>query len=454
MKIASLLWIVLMCDVDHGTMAYFCDAHHILTMRPGATVRLLLLAELAAGLLILRVARYTEIDWKAYMQEVQAVADGQRNYTAIRANTGPLVYPAGFVWLFLGLHRLTGADPDCCRLPPTPISESTRCVSGGGDVALAQHIYLGLYLATLAVVLKTYRRCGVPRWAWPLACLSYRVHSLYLLRLFNDAPAMLLLHGFVLAYASRRFLLGALLFSAALSLKMNALLFAPALAILTLRECGWVGAIARAIPPLALQALLAAPFLRSNAHGYVSRAFELSRAFEHRWSVNWAMVSPSTFRAPRFAAALLAAHAALLLAFAHRRWCLECGGLPRLLRTAVRGPPSQRQDGRSASARETVVTAFTCNFIGVATARSLHYQFYLFYFFSLPVLLWATPLPTPVRLLLWAGIEWAYNVYPPSPASSAVLQACHAVILLGLWLGSGVAQPGGGDESCGAAKRR
>lgn len=419
-----------------------------------ATVCLLLLAELAAGLLIVRAAQYTEIDWKAYMQEVQAVADGERNYMAIRANTGPLVYPAGFLWLYLGLHKLTGADPDCCRLPPTPVSESTRCVSGGGDVALAQHVYLGLYLATVAVVLETYRRCGVPRWAWPLACLSYRVHSLYLLRLFNDAPTMLLLHSFVLAYACRRFLLGALLFSAALSLKMNALLFAPALAVLTLRECGWAGAIARAIPALALQAFLAAPFLRASPRGYLFRAFELSRAFEHRWSVNWAMVSPSTFGAPRFAATLLAAHALLLLAFAHQRWCRPHGGLPRLLRAAVRGPPPPRQHGRSASARETVVTALTCNFIGVATARSLHYQFYLFYFFSLPVLLWATPLPTPVRLLLWAGVEGAYNVYPPSPASSAVLQTCHIVVLLGLWLGSGGAAQPSGDESRHVAKRR
>jgi alpha-1,3-mannosyltransferase len=181
---------------------------------------------------------------------------------------------------------------------------------------------------------------------------------------------MLLLHGFVLAYACRRFLLGALLLSAALSLTMNALLFAPALAVPTLRECGWAGAIARAIPPLALQALLAAPFLRANAHGYMSRVFELSRAFEHRWSANWAMVSPGTFSAPRFAAALIAAHALLLFAFAHRRWCLEHGGLPRLLRAAVRGPPSQRQDDRSASARETVVAAFTCNFIGAWPRRA------------------------------------------------------------------------------------
>ena len=133
---------------------------------------LLLAGETGLGLLIIHRARYTEIDWKAYMQEVQAVADGERDYTAIGANTGPLVYPAGFVWLYLGLHRLTGADPDCCRLPPTEVSESARCVSGGGDVRTAQYIGLGVSVATLALVLRVYRACGVPPWAWALACGS------------------------------------------------------------------------------------------------------------------------------------------------------------------------------------------------------------------------------------------------------------------------------------------
>ena len=37
----------------------------------------------------------TEIDWKAYMQQIVQYRNGERDYTLIKGDTGPLVYPAG-----------------------------------------------------------------------------------------------------------------------------------------------------------------------------------------------------------------------------------------------------------------------------------------------------------------------------------------------------------------------
>lgn len=37
----------------------------------------------------------TEIDWKAYMQQIVQYRSGERDYTLIKGDTGPLVYPAG-----------------------------------------------------------------------------------------------------------------------------------------------------------------------------------------------------------------------------------------------------------------------------------------------------------------------------------------------------------------------
>lgn len=41
-----------------------------------------------------------------------------------------------------------------------------------------------------------------------------------------------------------------------------------------------------------------------------------------------------------------------------------------------------------------LTTLFTSNFIGIVCSRSIHYQYYCWYFHTLPYLLWRTKLPT------------------------------------------------------------
>ena len=131
---------------------------------------------------------------------------------------------------------------------------------------------------------------------------------------------------------------------------------------------------------------------------------------------------------------------ALLLLLAHARWCAPEGGLHRLLLdrrhdapAAPRGGDAADAQAAAARARVPLVLALSCNFIGVACARTLHYQFYTWYFHAIPALLWHARLPTPLRLMLWLGIEAAFNVYPATWASSSLLQLCHVALLIGLW---------------------
>jgi hypothetical protein len=114
----------------------------------------------------------TEIDWRAYMQEVEGwVVRGDTDYLHLRGDTGPLVYPGGFMWLFRALRAAT---------------------AGGTDIRAAQWVFLGVYLATQAVVLDLYGRARAgPPWAVVPLVLSKRLHSLFVLRLFNDCAAML-----------------------------------------------------------------------------------------------------------------------------------------------------------------------------------------------------------------------------------------------------------------------
>jgi alpha-1,3-mannosyltransferase len=69
-----------------------------------------------------------------------------------------------------------------------------------------------------------------------------------------------------------------------------------------------------------------------------------------------------------------------------------------------------------------ITTLFTSNFIGIVFARSLHYQFYCWYFHTLPYLLWHSNLPSIARVCILALVEFSFNVYPSTPLSSILLQ--------------------------------
>jgi alpha-1,3-mannosyltransferase len=81
-----------------------------------------------------------------------------------------------------------------------------------------------------------------------------------------------------------------------------------------------------------------------------------------------------------------------------------------------------------------IYTMLISNFVGICFARTLHYQFYVWYFHALPFLLWTSnnnyAYPVPLRLAIMAAIEYAFLTFPATPTSSAVLQVAHAAILL------------------------
>ncbi|KAI9910153.1 hypothetical protein PsorP6_009999 [Peronosclerospora sorghi] len=49
----------------------------------------------------------TKIDWSTYMQQVELFKGGERDNMNIRGDTGPLVYPASFLYVFSLLHSVT-----------------------------------------------------------------------------------------------------------------------------------------------------------------------------------------------------------------------------------------------------------------------------------------------------------------------------------------------------------
>ncbi|KAK8803116.1 hypothetical protein WA588_002272, partial [Blastocystis sp. NMH] len=227
----------------------------------------ILLAELIFGCFIIHFVPYTNIDWEAYMQQMHTALYKTLDYEQFMGETGPAVYPAGYVYVFSFLYKIT---------------------NGGENVRLAQYLFLGLYLATLAVVLILYHRSNVvPQWAFLLLCLSKRVKSIYYLRLFNEAVLMLPLYLAILLFTYQHWFLGVLLLSLALSVKMNILLFFPALLLLLFESVGVPFALLLLAVVVIVQLLLGLPFLAANASGYLSRAYEFGRVFTYKWTVNF-----------------------------------------------------------------------------------------------------------------------------------------------------------------------
>ncbi|XP_019628046.1 PREDICTED: dol-P-Man:Man(5)GlcNAc(2)-PP-Dol alpha-1,3-mannosyltransferase-like [Branchiostoma belcheri] len=372
---------------------------------------LLFCLEIVLNVFIILRVNYTEIDWVAYMQEVEGVINGTYDYMQLKGDTGPLVYPAGFVYVFGVLYYITGH---------------------GANIRLAQFIFAGFYLVLLALVFRIYNKTlKVPPYAFLfMCCASYRIHSIFVLRLFNDPVAMLFLYLSINLFLDKHWAWGCFWYSFAVSIKMNVLLFAPGLLLLLLTELGVVKTVARLAICAGLQLVLAIPFLLENPVGYMVRSFDLGRQFFFIWTVNWRFLPEDIFLNRSFHLSLLGLHLAALAMFAVYRWNKK-NRLFDLLRLKV---SEKEQDQAQLSSHEIVSVLFASNFIGLCFSRSLHYQFYVWYYHTLYYLLWTTDLPTVVRLLVLGVIEMAWNTYPSTVESSVSLHVCHLVLLGALWV--------------------
>lgn len=366
----------------------------------------LLLGEIVVNVIVIWKIKYTEIDWEAYMEEVEGVINGTYDYQYLKGGTGPLVYPAGFVYLFAGLYYLTG---------------------NGTDIQTAQYIFAVLYILTLVSVFAIYQKTSsVPPFAFFfMCCTSYRIHSIYILRLFNDPVAMFFLYIAVNCFLRDRWNLGCIMFSLAVSVKMNILLFAPGLLLLLLQTFGVWWTVPRLALCALIQLVLGLPFLLDNPISYITMAFNLGRQFLFKWTVNWRFLPEWFFLNRYFHVGLLMCHVTLLILFYLFKWTRKSESLQYYFKR-----PFQRE---TLTSNQIVYVLFVSNFIGMTFSRSLHYQFYVWYFHTLLFLLWKTNLWISARLLILGVLELCWNTYPSTVISSISLHICHAALLGALW---------------------
>ncbi|PWY84938.1 alpha-1,3-mannosyltransferase [Aspergillus heteromorphus CBS 117.55] len=358
---------------------------------------LLVLGDAFLCALIIWKVPYTEIDWTTYMQQISLYLNGERDYTLIKGSTGPLVYPAAHVYSYTFLYHLTDE---------------------GRDIFFGQILFAVLYLITLVVVLACYRQSGAPPYLLPLLVLSKRLHSIFVLRLFNDGLAALAMWVAVLLFLNRKYTAAVAVWSTGVAVKMALLLLAPAIAVVLVLELSLLPSVRIGVVAGLIQVLLAMPFLLDNPAGYLSRAFELTRQFMFKWTVNWRFAGEELFLSKRFSLALLALHVCLLGAFVIIGWLRPSGvSVPRFLQNLLAG----RHQPVSLSKPYVMTAMLSSLAIGLLCARSLHYQFFAYLAWASPFLLWRAGFHPVLVYIIWALQEWAWNTYPSTNLSSMVV---------------------------------
>lgn len=425
-------------DVVSGIKALIYDPRCLRIVAP-----LVVVLTLVACKIIIAKIPYTEIDFSTYMQQIAKVNNGEIDYLEIYGDLGPIVYPAGFISIYKAIAQLT---------------------DGGEDIKLAQQIFSYVLILTNLLVVLTYVVSYVPPWTIYLLLCSKRIFSIYVLRMFNDCFTTLAMVAVTVIYQQAAnqyqqlpqllFLLAAVgmdVYLMAVLVKMNALLYFPAVLMVTYFVVGQLTLkliLVLAIFPL-IQVVMGwnylVPLLNDKyaVHirwNYINNAFDFKRKFLYKWTVNWRFIGEEWFNSDIFAKLLLLLHVVVLVWFVFTRFISpQLTGEPRvrLLGQALVGGSTPSRLNKYldpvAGPRLIMLVFSVTNVIGVMALRSLHYQFLLWYLWQLPFLLWSTGWPMPVCIGVWFAHEYCWNVFPLTSISSALLVTILGAVLTGVW---------------------
>ena len=276
---------------------------------------------------------------------------------------GKTVFLCCFVYFFVFLRYLT-AD--------------------GLDIRQGQYIFAIFYLVVLALVMFLYRSGNkVPIYIWPLLMLSKRIHSIFVLRLFNDCIAVMLGYGALLLFTSGRWKSGSVMYSLAVGIKMNMLLWAPGVLLVFLLGTGVYGTVMCLSICAIVQLLLGYPFLTTHPIQYIANSFNLGRQFMYKWTVNLKFLSEAVFLSKKLSILLLVLTVVAYVLYGYKIITTNTKALTAYRKTKNKHARVQNVkdllmighihlDGSCGLSPHFVIsTVFISNFIGIVFARYL-----------------------------------------------------------------------------------
>ncbi|GJD06667.1 Probable Dol-P-Man:Man(5)GlcNAc(2)-PP-Dol alpha-1,3-mannosyltransferase [Galdieria sulphuraria] len=115
--------------------------------------------DLLVGVGVIYYVPFTEIDFQTYLQQVyQVFFEGKRDYSQIRGDTGPLVYPAGFLFIYRLFYAIS---------------------NGGSNLFPVQVCFAFIHSATLCTVCSIFIYCKLDTKEF-LFCFIYPFSSSFL----------------------------------------------------------------------------------------------------------------------------------------------------------------------------------------------------------------------------------------------------------------------------------
>ncbi|CCD25225.1 dolichyl-P-Man:Man(5)GlcNAc(2)-PP-dolichol alpha-1,3-mannosyltransferase NDAI_0E04080 [Naumovozyma dairenensis CBS 421] len=400
---------------------------------------LLLIESIVLKYIIFKIP-YTEIDYKAYMEQIEMITyDNELDYSKIRGGTGPLVYPAGHVFIYKLMYKW--------------ITDGMENIHDG------QVVFRYLYLITLLGQFICYYIMGLKPWCVVLACMSKRLHSIYVLRLFNDCfttavmvwvVVLLLCGGKLLEFKSSTkkmqdnssktikkwhliclSIVISILYSFAISIKMNALLYFPSIMIslYLINEGQLLNIIGYLFVICGIQTIIALPFLKTYPMEYFENAFNFGRKFMFEWSINWQFLHEDAFNNEFFHLSLLICHVMLLLTVILIKYPDFLLNVLESLSYPLSETITNNKDNLNSITSIICYIVIVTNFVGVIFSRSLHYQFLSWYHWTLPLLIHWSHMPIYLGPMWYLIHEYCWNSYPPNKGASILLTCVNDILL-------------------------
>ena len=116
------------------------------------------------------------------------------------------------------------------------------------------------------------------------------------------------------------------------------MLYLPGIMVVVCNKKGLLATIGHVAIIVALQGLIGLPFLSEYPWEYLTGAFDFSRTFLYKWTVNWRFVPEDLFLSEPFAKGLLAIHLSVLVGFLLNRWFVDPRGSFATIITAIKYP--------------------------------------------------------------------------------------------------------------------